>query len=178
MGEASNKEEIPENHESHPAVKRLLARRPPHSGPWMKLTWPPSSTKPAIHMHLNYRQFVEEGHLPDPRRSKGINSRAWVSYLALTSKGKLLHKYMFANKLLPLLPQEDVKWHFGRCAVVLNSGECFLISHFSPLRPGLALVCEKGNGIHAENRQGNESASEEQSGPLEPLACELGKSCQ
>jgi hypothetical protein len=50
-----------------------------------------------------------------------------------TSKGKMLHKYMFANSLLPLLPQEDVKWHFGRCAVVLNSGGSLLTSSF--LRP-------------------------------------------
>ena len=81
--EMDEKPGVPENHESHPAVKRLLAKRTPHAGPWMKLTWPPHSSKPPIHMHLNYRQFVEDGHLPDPRRSKGINSRAWVSYLAV-----------------------------------------------------------------------------------------------
>jgi hypothetical protein len=41
----------------------------------------------------------------------------------------MLHKYVFHNKLLPLLPKQDVKWHFRRCAVVLNSGE-LLASRF------------------------------------------------
>mmetsp|Transcript_18669 Transcript_18669/g.29885 ORF Transcript_18669/g.29885 Transcript_18669/m.29885 type:complete len:665 (+) Transcript_18669:90-2084(+) len=109
-----------------PQAVDLMTIRPKHDGDTLRVRWPPDSpdapTRP-VHLTLHKRQFLEDGML-GTSRLHGRSGQAQLAYLAVGKGGTtVLGKFGFDPLAVKQLPREEVKWKFGTCAVVSNSGE-------------------------------------------------------
>jgi hypothetical protein len=102
----------------------FLSSRPRHIGDTLRVRWPPNNAfgRP-IHLTLHQRQFLEDG-MPGTLRLHRRMGQAQLAYLAVGKGGTtVLGKFGFDPSAVKRMPKEDVKWKFGTCAVVSNSGE-------------------------------------------------------